>query len=78
MAKDSYNWDTWFYERPRIMCHKFNERVTMKTELESGMIRIYKDDVEINTIDGSGMKLTEYEELLVRTAKEAETLITNQ
>lgn len=78
MAKDCYNWDTWFYEVPRIMCHKFNERVTMKTELETGLIRIFKDDVEIRTIDGSSMTLKEYEELLVKTAKEASMLIINQ
>lgn len=78
MAKDCYGWNTWFYEVPRIMCHKFNERVTMKTELETGLIRIFKDDVEIRTIDGSSMTLKEYEELLVKTAKEASMLIINQ
>lgn len=78
MAKDCYNWDTWFFEKTRIMCHKFNERVTMKTELETGLIRIFKDDVEIRTIDGSSMTLKEYEELLVKTAKEASMLIINQ
>lgn len=78
MAKDCYDWNTWFYEAPRIMCHKFNERVTMKTELETGLIRIFKDDVEIRTIDGSSMTLKEYEELLVKTAKEASMLIINQ
>lgn len=78
MAKDCYNWDTWFFEKPRIMCHKFNEHVTMKTELETGLIRIFKDDVEIRTIDGSSMTLKEYEELLVKTAKEASMLIINQ
>lgn len=78
MAKDCYDWNTWFYEVLRIMCHKFNERVTMKTELETGLIRIFKDDVEIRTIDGSSMTLKEYEELLVKTAKEASMLIINQ
>lgn len=72
--QDRYNWDTWYDTENGIMCHKFSERVDIRSNIKTGLIRIFKDDTEVNCIDGAGMLLEEYERLLVRTAKEARQL----
>ena len=74
MKHEEYYWKTVYETAHDIMCHKFNERVDVRTDLSSGLIRIFKDDTEINRIDGSQMLMNEYERLLVRTAKEAAML----
>lgn len=71
MTPEEYNWETWFETAQNIMCHKFTERVDIRTDLSTGLIRIFKDGNEISRIDGSGMPMRVYEQLLVRTATEA-------
>lgn len=66
-----YNWETWYDAANNLMCHKFSERIIIRTNINTGLIKIFKDDNEIDRIDGSEMLLTEYESILVRTANEA-------
>ena len=74
MITETYNWETWYMTSQNLMCHRFSPRVEIRTNLETGIIRIYKDDKEVNKIDASEMTMREYEQLLVRTAKEAALL----
>ena len=74
MTPEEYNWETWFITHQDLMCHRFSSRVEIRTNIKTGYIRIFKDDTEINHIDGSEMLMSEYEQLLVRTAKEAARL----
>ena len=74
MTHKEYNWETWFITHMDLMCHRFTPRVEIKTNLKTGLVCIFKDDEEINKIDGSEMLMSEYEQLLVRTAKEAAML----
>lgn len=69
-----YDWATWFETANGIIGHKFSERVEIRSNTETGLIRIFKDGEEVNRIDGAGMPLKEYENLLLRTAKEASQL----
>lgn len=74
MTPEEYNWETWFITHQDIMCHKFSDRVSIRTNIKTGQIRIFKDGNEVSTIDGSDMKMSQYEQLLVRTATEAAML----
>ena len=74
MIREEYNWETWFVTHLNMMCHRFTPRVEIRTDLKSGVIKIFKDGTLINQIDGSEMLMSEYEQLLVRTAKEATIL----
>lgn len=74
MTPEEYNWETWFITHQDLMCHRFSPRVEVITNIKTGYIRIFKDGVEINHIDGSEMLMSEYEQLLVRTATEAAML----
>lgn len=80
MITEEYSWETWYITHLNLICHKFSERVEMRSNFKTGEIRIFKDDKEISHIDGSEMLLSEYEQLLIRTAKEAKLLpsINNQ
>lgn len=72
--EDIYDWETWHETANGIMGHKFSERVEIRSNMQTGLIRIFKDGDEVSRIDGTGMLLGEYERLLVRTAKEARQL----
>lgn len=74
MTTEEYNWETWFITHQDLMCHRFTQRVEVRTNIKTGLISIFNDDEEINKIDGSEMLMSEYEQLLVRTAKEAAML----
>lgn len=74
MEETRYDWDTWYETANNIMCHKFSNRVEIRTSLETGMIRLYKDGNEVNTIDGKDMTLKEYTRILLRTANEERQL----
>ena len=74
MTTEEYNWETWFITHQDLMCHRFTTRVEVRTNIKTGLISIFNDDEEINKIDGSEMLMSEYEQLLVRTAKEAAML----
>ena len=80
MTPEEYNWETWFITHRDLMCHRFTPRVEMRTNIKTGYIQIFKNEKEISHIDGSEMLISEYEQLLVRTAKEAAMLpsINNQ
>lgn len=74
MTTEKYNWETWFITHQDLMCHRLTPRVEVRTNIKTGLISIFNDDEEINKIDGSEMLMSEYEQLLVRTAKEAAML----
>ena len=74
MTLEEYNWETWFVTHLNMMCHRFTPRVEIRTDLKLGVIKIFKDGTLINQIDGKEMLMSEYEQLLVRTAKEAAIL----
>lgn len=72
--EDRYDWETWYETANGIMGHKFSERVEICSNMQTGLIRIFKDGDEVSRIDGTGMTLKEYESLLLRTANEARQL----
>lgn len=74
MQEDRYDWETWYETANGIMGHKFSERVEIRSNMQTGLIRIFKDGDEVSRIDGTGMTLKEYESLLLRTANEARQL----
>lgn len=74
MTPEEYNWETLFITHQDLMCYRFTPRVEVRTNIKTGLIRLFKDDIEINKIDGSEMLMSEYEQFLARTAKEAATL----
>lgn len=74
MTPEEYNWETRFITHQDLMYHRFTPRVEVRTNIKTGLIRLFKDDIEINKIDGSEMLMSEYEQFLARTAKEAATL----
>lgn len=74
MEETRYDWETWFETSNQVTCHRFSDRVEMRSSLETGIIRLYKDGNEVNTIDGNGMTLKEYTRILIRTANEAKQL----
>ena len=52
MTPEEYNWETWFITNQDLMCHRFTPRVEVRTNIKTGLIRLFKDDIEINKIDG--------------------------
>lgn len=74
MTPEEYNWETWFITHMDLMCHRFTPRVEIRTNIKTGLIRVFKDGNEITKIDGSEMLMEEYEQYLVKTAKEAASL----
>lgn len=71
MTPEEYNWDTWFITHQDIMSHKLTPRVEVRSNIKTGLICVFRDDKEIYKIDGSKMLKEEYEQFLIKTAKEA-------
>lgn len=69
-----YKWETQFLTAQNLMCHILSERVKIITNIQTGLIRILKDDKEIDSIDGSDMSMSDYEKLIVITAEGAKKL----
>lgn len=57
-----------------IICHMFSERVALTANTMTKQISIFKDGNKVNCIDASDMSISEYEQMLERTAKEADVL----
>lgn len=57
-----------------IICHMFSERVVLTANTMTKQISIFKDGNKVNCIDASDMSISEYEQMLERTAKEADVL----
>lgn len=74
MADKTYNWETTFDTRLRLMYHKFNDRFQVVSDLSSGLIRCFRDDQLVSKIDGSRMSVKEYTQFLLRTEREVNLL----
>lgn len=70
-----YNWETWFITHQDLMCHRLSPRVEVRTNIKTGLIRLFKDDIEIDRIDGSEMLMSEYERYIANIAIEADKII---
>ena len=70
-----YKWETWFITHQDLMCHRLSPRVEVRTNIKTGLIRLFKDDIEIDRIDGSEMLMSEYERYIANIAIEADKII---
>ncbi len=74
MDVSEYKWETRFETAQDLMIHTFTPRVTVVTNIKTGLIKVVKDGITIDRIDGSGMPMEQYEQFLLRTQTEANQL----
>jgi hypothetical protein len=56
-----------------VMIHAISERVTVSTNLSTLISILYKDGIEINRTDCSGMTLADYGKYLMKISEHTET-----
>lgn len=73
--KSRYAWETWFEENNRIILHKFNDRVFVKTNRDTEQSSLYKDGEIVSTVSTEDMGVHAYTEYLLRIEADARELI---
>lgn len=53
------------------MIHTFNDRVSVVTNIKTGIVKLMRDGNEVD----SDMPISEYEKFLIRTAESADNLV---
>ena len=75
LAQEKQNWLTEFDQKEGIMIHIFNSQIKMITNLKTQTISIWKSEQKAQCYNLSDFnRIEEYENLQIRTAKEAAIL----
>ena len=69
MSKEKHGWSTEFDTSNRLMIHKMTERVSVVSNIGTGIMKVYKDGLEKYSINNPS--ITEYGELLSEIYSEA-------
>jgi hypothetical protein len=69
---DKLSWNTEFITADNLMIHTFSDRVKVVSNIQTGEIRIFRDNEEIGR--RNDMPISEYERFLLTIAKDATKL----
>lgn len=69
---EKYQWETVFETSKDLMIHTFSDRVTVVTNIKTGLIKVMKDGVVIDTMENTS--IVEYEKFLLRISISAQEL----
>lgn len=69
---ENYSWETSFDTANNLMTHTMTDRVSVISNIKTGMIKLFKDGCMIASIQDP--TITEYEKWLLSTAKIAHEL----
>lgn len=72
MNKVILSWETTFNTSENLMIHTFSDRVKVISNIETGIVKVLKDGVVINTTENPA--IMEYEKFLLKVAEDADRL----
>ena len=72
MEKQNYSWTTEFKTAEDLMIHTFSDRVKVVSNIKTGLVKVFRDDVVISTDENPS--IAQYEAFLSKIAIDAEKL----
>ena len=72
MEKQNYSWTTEFKTAEDLMIHTFSDRVKVVSNIKTGVVKVFRDDVVISTDENPS--IAQYEAFLSKIAIDAEKL----
>ncbi len=69
MSTEKNGWITEFDHSKNLMTHKMTERVSVVSDIKTGIVKVFKDGIEINSVNNPS--ITAYDEMLSKIYMDA-------